>query len=190
MPDVVLTPFVISAILAMSISNREPNMRLSTSVLLPVLCKIIHHNEQERQLSNYSVWCRDSLHHQQIDLEQIFAVLINQNKDGRETVTPGLVNLAFTLLRYRNNPEIQQLAIKFLTKFIRKRFIFGQGIVKKLTEWMVVEQDQNQYAGNILHIDIFIKTRLLEYYLIACFRMFKHFKCNRYFHGFGMQQID
>lgn len=149
MPDTILTPFVISAILAMSISNREPMMRLSTSLLLPVLRKIIQNNEMERQLSNYSVWCRDSFQCQQIDLEQLFTVLIDQNKVGRETVTPGLVNLAFILLRHRNNSQSQQLAIKFLMKFIRKRFIFGQGIVKKLTEWMIVEQDQNQYAGKI-----------------------------------------
>lgn len=143
----ILTPFIISAILAMSTSNREPNTRLSTSILLPLLRKIIYHNEQEKELSNYSVWCRDSLHCKQANLNQIFTVLINQNKDGRETVTPGLVNLAFVLLRHRNKPEVQQLAIKFLIKFVKKRFIFGQGIVKKLTEWMIVEQDQNQYAG-------------------------------------------
>lgn len=131
----------------MSIGNREPNMRLSTSILLPLLRTIIYHNEQEKQFSNYSVWCRDSLYCKQANLDQIFTVLINQNKDGRETVTPGLVNLAFTLLRHRNNREVQELAIKFLIKFVKKRFIFGQGIVKKLTEWMIVEQDRNQYAG-------------------------------------------
>lgn len=126
-------------------------MRLSASILLPFLRKIIYNNEEEKKFSDSSVWCRDSLQRKQINLEQIFTVLINQNKDGRETVTPGLVNLAFVLLRHKTSKEIQELAIKFIIKFVRKRFIFGHGIVKKLTEWMIVEQDQNQYAGENIY---------------------------------------
>lgn len=147
MPDVILTPFVISAILSVSSANREPDSRLSSSVLLPFLRSVIRHNHDENVLSEYSVWCRDSLQRKHVDLEQIFTVLIDQNKDGKDTITPGLVNLAFVLLKAKNSPALNQLAINFLTKFIRKRFVFGQGIIKKLAEWMVVEQDQNQFSG-------------------------------------------
>ncbi|XP_073845314.1 Fanconi anemia complementation group I [Musca autumnalis] len=146
MPDVILTPFVLSAILSMSSANREPDSRLSSSVLLPFLRSVIRNNHDENVLSEYSVWCRDSLQRKHADLEQIFTVLIDQNKDGKDTITPGLVNLAFVLLKAKNSPQLNQLAINFLTKFIRKRFVFGQGIIKRLAEWMVVEQEQNQYS--------------------------------------------
>ncbi|XP_013097656.2 Fanconi anemia group I protein [Stomoxys calcitrans] len=146
MPDVVLTPFVLSAILSMTSANREPDSRLSSSILLPFLRTVVKHNQDESALSDYSVWCRDSLHRKQVNLEQIFTVLIDQNKDGKDTITPGLVNLSFVLLKAKNSPQLNELATGFLTKFIRKRFVFGQGIVRKLAEWMVVEQEQNQYA--------------------------------------------
>ncbi|KNC26166.1 hypothetical protein FF38_06697 [Lucilia cuprina] len=146
MPDVLLTPFVLSAILSMTTANREPDARLSSSVLLPFMRSVIRNNEEESTLSDYSVWCRDSLQRKRVDLDQLFTVLIDQNKDGKDTVTPGLVNLVFVLLKTKNNPKLNELAIGFLTKFIRKRFVFGQGIVKRLAEWMIVEQDQNQYS--------------------------------------------
>lgn len=149
MPDVILTPFVLSAILSMTAANREPDSRLSASVLLPFLRNVIKNNEEERILADYSVWCRDSLQRKQVDLEQIFIVLIDQNKEGKDVITPGLVNLAFVLLKSKNSPALNTLAINFLTKFIRKRFVFGQGIIKKLCEWMIVEQDQYQFSGDL-----------------------------------------
>lgn len=151
MPDVILTPFVLSAILSMTTANREPDSRLSSSVLLPFIRSVIRNNEEESTLSDYSVWCRDSLQRKRVDLEQLFTVLIDQNKDGKDTVTPGLVNLVFVLLKTKNCPQLNDLAIGFLTKFIRKRFVFGQGIVKRLAEWMIVEQDQKQYSGKWIH---------------------------------------
>ncbi|KAL9917468.1 Fanconi anemia complementation group I [Glossina fuscipes fuscipes] len=146
MPDIILTPFVLSAILTMSKVNRNPSCGLSASILLPFLRSVICRNEDEHTLSEYSVWCRETLHRQHVDIEQIFKVLIDQNKDGKDMVTPGLVNLVFVLLKSKQNPSLQQKAINFLTKFIRKRFIFGHGIIKKLAEWMIVEPDQNQYS--------------------------------------------
>uniref|UniRef100_A0A1A9ZCX7 Fanconi anemia group I protein n=1 Tax=Glossina pallidipes TaxID=7398 RepID=A0A1A9ZCX7_GLOPL len=146
MPDIILTPFVLSAILTMSKVNRNPSSSLSASVLLPFLRSVISRNEDEYNLSEYSVWCRETLHRQYVDLEQILKVLIDQNKDGKDMVTPGLINLVFVLLKTKQNPSLQQKAINFLTKFIRKRFIFGHGIIKKLAEWMIVDPDQNQYS--------------------------------------------
>lgn len=151
MPDVILTPFMLSAIISMTAVNRDPeSARLSSSLLLPFLRSVIKHNEDEQTLADYSVWCRDTLQRKHVDLQQVFSVLIDQNKDGKDVITPGLVNLAFTLLKAANAPRLNTLAITFLTKFIRRRFVFGQGIIKRVAEWMVVDQEQNQYSGKLL----------------------------------------
>ncbi|XP_034654239.1 Fanconi anemia group I protein homolog isoform X1 [Drosophila subobscura] len=146
LPDVILTPFMLSAIISMTSVNRDPeSARISRSILLPFLRNVIKNNEEEITLAGYSVWYRDSLQRKQVDLQQVFAVLIDQNKDGKDVITPGLVHLVFFLLKSQS-PKMHTLAITFLTKFIRKRFIFGQGIIKLLSEWMIVYQDQNQFS--------------------------------------------
>ncbi|KAH8298499.1 hypothetical protein KR044_007977, partial [Drosophila immigrans] len=151
MPDVILTPFMVSAIISMTSVNRDPeSARSSSCILLPFLRNVIKHNEDERTLADHSVWCRDTLQRQQVDLHQVFTVLIDQNKDGKDVITPGLVHLAFTLLKAHNAPKLNTLAITFLTKFIRRRFMFGQGIIKRIAEWMVVDQVQNQFSGTLL----------------------------------------
>ncbi|XP_064535940.1 Fanconi anemia group I protein homolog [Drosophila montana] len=147
MPDVILTPFMLSAIISMTAVNRDPeSARLSSCILLPFLRTVIKNNEEEQTLAEYSVWCRDTLQRKHVDLVQVFTVLIDQNKDGKDVVTPGLVNLAFTLLKAHNAPKLNTLAITFLTKFVRRRFMFGQGIIKRIAEWMVVDQEQNQFS--------------------------------------------
>ncbi|XP_017093956.2 Fanconi anemia group I protein homolog [Drosophila bipectinata] len=146
MPDVVLTPFMLSAIISMTSINRDPeSARNSHSILLPFLRNVINNNEEERTLADYSVWYRDTLQRKQVDLQQVFNVLIDQNKDGKDVITPGLVHLVFSLLK-SHSTKLHTLAITFLTKFIRKRFIFGQGIIKLVSEWMIVFQDQNQFS--------------------------------------------
>ncbi|EDW47016.1 GM20650 [Drosophila sechellia] len=146
MPDVILTPFMLSAIISMTSINRDPeSTRISHSILLPFLRNVIKNNEEERTLADYSVWYRDTLQRKQVDLQQVFMVLIDQNKDGKDVITPGLVHLVFYLLKSQS-PKMHALAITFLTKFIRKRFIFGQGIIKLISEWMIVYQDQNQFS--------------------------------------------
>ncbi|XP_002006644.2 Fanconi anemia group I protein [Drosophila mojavensis] len=147
MPDVILTPFMLSAIISMTAVNRDPeSARFSSCILLPFLRNVIRNNEEEQTLAQYSVWCRDTLQRKHVDMLQVFTVLIDQNKDGKDVVTPGLVNLAFTLLKAHNAPKLNTLAITFLTKFIRRRFMFGQGIIKRIAEWMVVDQEQNQFS--------------------------------------------
>ncbi|XP_026842269.1 Fanconi anemia group I protein homolog [Drosophila persimilis] len=146
LPDVILTPFMLSAIISMTSVNRDPeSARISRSILLPFLRNVIKNNEEEITLADYSVWYRDSLQRKQVDLQQVLTVLIDQNKDGKDVITPGLVHLVFFLLK-SHSPKMHTLAITFLTKFIRKRFIFGQGIIRLLSEWMIVHQDQNQFS--------------------------------------------
>lgn len=136
-----------SSILSMARINRDPDNRLSSSAVLPYLRNVIANNEDEKEMLNTSAWCRDTLQTKQVNLEQIFTVLIDQNKEGKDVVTPGLVNLAFTLLRAKDAPKLHALGISFLQKFVRKRFIFGQGIVKHIADWMILEQDAHQYSG-------------------------------------------
>ncbi|EDV98457.1 GH22660 [Drosophila grimshawi] len=155
MPDVILTPFMLSAIISMTSVNRDPeSARFSSCILLPYLRNVINHNEEEQTMAEYSVWCRDTLHRKHVDMLQVFTVLIDQNKDGRDVVTPGLVNLAFTLLKAHNAPKLNTLAITFLIKFIRRRFMFGQGIIKRIAEWMVVDQGQNQFSDCLTMLSV------------------------------------
>ncbi|XP_030375244.1 Fanconi anemia group I protein [Scaptodrosophila lebanonensis] len=147
MPEFILTPFMMSAILSMTAANREPDSaRLSRSILLPFLRSVIKNNEEERALAKYSVWCRVTLQRKQVDSEQVFQVLIDQNKDGKDMITPGLINLAFVLLKAKQSPTLNALAMTFLSKFIRRRFIFGQGIIDRIAEWMLVDQEQHQFS--------------------------------------------
>ncbi|XP_055918883.1 Fanconi anemia group I protein [Eupeodes corollae] len=145
-PDVLLTPFVLSAVLSMTRANREPDSGLSSSIVLPFLRTVIKNNEEEKKFAKYSVWCRDCLQIKRVDLDRTFTVMIDQNKEGKDIITPGLVNLAFVLLKDKNSSIIYELGMNFLIKFVRKRFVFGQGVVKKLAEWMVLDQETNQYA--------------------------------------------
>lgn len=145
-PDVLLTPFVLSAVLSMTRANREPDYRLSSSVILPFLRSVIKKNEEEKKYAQNSVWCRDCLQIRRVDLDRIFTIMIDQNKEGKDIITPGLVHLAFVLLKDKNHPEIYELGMSFLMKFVRKRFVFGKGVVKKLTEWLVLEKDAVQYS--------------------------------------------
>lgn len=172
MPDVILTPFMLSAIISMTAINRDPeSARFSSCILLPFLRNVIRNNEEEQTLAQYSVWCRDTLQRKHVDLLQVFTVLIDQNKDGKDVVTPGLVNLAFTLLKAHNAPKLNTLAITFLTKFIRRRFMFGQGIIKRIAEWMVVDQEQNQFSGDlVLYIYklCFVIFMIIEFLALSC----------------------
>uniref|UniRef100_A0A0A1WLN6 Fanconi anemia group I protein homolog n=1 Tax=Zeugodacus cucurbitae TaxID=28588 RepID=A0A0A1WLN6_ZEUCU len=155
MPDLILTPFVLSSIISLSSANREPeSLRHTTSILLNFLRSVIHSNEEEQKMAEYSAWCRDTLQRKQVKLDYVLSVLIDHNKDGQDVITPGLVGLAFTLLKTKNNVPLNSLAMSFLTKFIRKRFVFGQGVVKKLAEWMIVEQDQFQFGECLLMLTV------------------------------------
>lgn len=87
MPDVILAPFVFSAIPTMRKANHNLSCSWSASILLPSLRSFICHNEDEYTLSEYSVCCREALHRQHVEFEQIFKVLIDRNKDGKDTVS-------------------------------------------------------------------------------------------------------
>lgn len=64
-----------------------------------------------------------------------------------DIVTSGLVGLAFVLLKTHTNTDMQAISINFLEKFIKKRFIFAQGIVQRLSQFLFANQQAFQYAG-------------------------------------------
>ncbi|KAH8277898.1 hypothetical protein KR018_009894, partial [Drosophila ironensis] len=146
LPDTILTPFMLSAVISMTSINRDPeSARTSHSVLLPFLRNMIKNNEEERSRAECTVWYRDTLQQKQVNLQQVLTVLIDQNQDGKDVITPGLVHLVFCLLK-SNSPKLHSLAFTFLTKFIRKRFIFGQGVIKLIADWMIIHQNQSQFS--------------------------------------------
>lgn len=84
---------------------------------------------------------------------------------GSEIVTPGLINLLFVLLKTQNNSNLNSLAIDTLSIFIKKRFIFGKGILLNLTDLLIANHDvkQKQYIGKYkknIYILIYIFKKL------------------------------
>lgn len=69
------------------------------------------------------------------------------SKDGLEIVTPGLVWLAFALLKSSNCATLHNMAIGFFEKFVKKRFIFGQGVIKNLVVFQLADLESVQYTG-------------------------------------------
>lgn len=72
---------------------------------------------------------------------------INCSKDGKEIVTPGIAGLAFVLLK-SPTPSLHAIANHMLGQFVKKRFIFGPGIIKHITDFMLADQESQQYDGN------------------------------------------
>lgn len=79
MPHYILKPFTLSALLTISDASRHPYpSKISTSNILIFLRNVIKNNEMEKELRNNSAWCRDTLNQQNINIEQIFTILIDQ----------------------------------------------------------------------------------------------------------------
>lgn len=64
-----------------------------------------------------------------------------------EIVTPGIIWLAFAMLKANACPTLHHSATCFLEKFVKRRFIFGQGIVKNLVNFQLAELEAVQYSG-------------------------------------------
>lgn len=150
-PKYILTPFMLNSLFSMCNGNRDPSSTttLSNSPILLFIRNVIKNNEIEKKMCKQSAWCKDTSINQSVDLNKIFMVLIDQSKEGTDSVTPGIVSLAFVLLKTKDNPELNVIGINFLEKFVKKRFIFGKGIVKEIINLMIVNQDCIQYIGKI-----------------------------------------
>lgn len=159
---------MINSLLSMCNVNRDPSSTtvLSNSPILLFLRNVIKNNEMEKKMCKQSIWCKDVSDKYTIDVNKIFSLLIDQSKEGMDSVTPGfilkifflnfvfksliligIVSLAFVLLKTKDCPELNAIGINFLEKFVKKRFIFGPGIVKEIVNLMVVNQDCSQFVG-------------------------------------------
>lgn len=63
-----------------------------------------------------------------------------------EVVTPGVIHFAFAMLIAKKQPKLHTIAISFLQNFVKKRFIFGNGIVAKLKQYLFAELDSMQFS--------------------------------------------
>lgn len=146
-PRYILTPFSISSLLTMCNINRYfDSTRLAASSILPFLRSVIANNELEREMCGTSFWCRNTSDHNVVNMANLFTILIDQSKEGNEVVTAGLIALAFTLLKTHNSAALPILGMKFLDKFIRKRYIYGAGVLKSLREFLFADQEASQYT--------------------------------------------
>lgn len=140
---------MLNSLLSMCNINRDPSSTtvLSNSPIQLFLRNVIKNNETEKKMCKQSAWCKDISDKYTIDLNKVFSILIDQSKEGMDSVTPGIVSLAFVLLKTKDSPELNAIGINFLEKFVKKRFIFGPGIVKEIVNLVNVNQDCSQFVG-------------------------------------------
>lgn len=62
--------------------------------------------------------------------------------------TPGLVGMAFVLLKTPHYSNVNILGIHFLEEIVRVRHQLGLGILKNLKEFLFADQDAPQYTGD------------------------------------------
>nr|XP_019560353.2 LOW QUALITY PROTEIN: Fanconi anemia group I protein [Aedes albopictus] len=147
-PEFLLTPFAISALIAMSKINRMPDtMKVVASPVMAFLAKLVVENENEKDLCRHSAWCRGRIESGVVpDVERILAIMTEHSQEGMEVVTPGVIHFAFALLIAKKQPKLHAIAISFLQNFVKKRFIFGNGIVGKLKQYLFAELDSMQFS--------------------------------------------
>jgi fanconi anemia group I protein len=63
------------------------------------------------------------------------------SKEGMDVVTPGIVGLSFSLVKAKKKRQLNKLGSYFLQKFLKKRFIFGQGVIKTLSEFLFADHE-------------------------------------------------
>lgn len=74
------------------------------------------------------------------------------SKEGIDVVTPGVVGLAFVLIKAQQNLTLNVMGIKFLEQFVKKRHLYGDGILKTLKEFLFADQEAPQYAGELRNL--------------------------------------
>lgn len=148
-PGLMLTPFFLSALLSVASINRYPESTLlSSSQLIPFVRILFQNTTAENRICGQSAWARSIPRASRIDLARILNVLVNQSSNGNEIVTPGMIWLSFALLKSSSCDAVQlhQLASVFLERFVRKRFIFGAGIVKSVMDFALADLDAIQFG--------------------------------------------
>uniref|UniRef100_A0A182Y8A9 Fanconi anemia group I protein n=1 Tax=Anopheles stephensi TaxID=30069 RepID=A0A182Y8A9_ANOST len=146
-PEVLLTPFLVGSLLAMSKINRQPDTTdVVASPIMAFLIKLIAISEKEREMCTQSAWCRGRIEPSVIArIDQLFSTLTENSQEGKEVVTPGLINFAFALLLAKKQTKLHGIAINFFQLFIKRRFIFGSGIVAKLKKYLFADLEESQF---------------------------------------------
>ncbi|KAL1398799.1 hypothetical protein pipiens_008679 [Culex pipiens pipiens] len=164
MPEFLLTPFVISALIAMSKINRTPDtMKVVSSQVMAFLVRLVAENEHERELCQRSAWCRGRIDSSGVpDVNRILTILTEHSQEGMEVVTPGVIHFGFALLIAKKQPRLHTIAIAFLQNFIKKRFIFGNGIVDKLKQYLFVELEAMQFSECLITLSLTSALTLSE----------------------------
>lgn len=160
-PRLLLSPFFLCALLAMSSLNRHPESTLlSSSQIMPLLRSLIANSAAERRRCGRSAWATATMRRCGADLAKILDVLVEQSLDGREIVTPGIVWLAFALLKAGPATAsdavqpLHQLAVGFLEKFVKRRFIFGAGVVKNLVDFVLADLEAVQFGDCLTRLSL------------------------------------
>lgn len=86
------------------------------------------------------------------------------------------------LLKAKHSSNVNAMGVQFIQKFLKRRFIFGQGIVKHLSEFLFADQDAAQYAEclttlsltNTLTISECVDTirEVLDYFMLVSFQFY------------------
>uniref|UniRef100_A0A182JNR2 Fanconi anemia group I protein n=1 Tax=Anopheles christyi TaxID=43041 RepID=A0A182JNR2_9DIPT len=147
-PEVLLTPFLVAALLTMSKINRQPDTTdVVSSPIMAFLIKLIAISEQEREMCIQSAWCRGRIEPSVIArIDQLFSILTENSQEGKEVVTPGLINFAFALLLAKKQTKLHGIAINFFQLFIKRRFIFGNGIIAKIKKYLFADLEETQFS--------------------------------------------
>lgn len=114
-------------------------------------------------MSDKSAWCRHSFEQANtVDFERVADTMIDQGyvyivffflflifpcrNSGTDIVTPGICSLAFAMLKSTNG-NLHKISMDFLAKFLKKRYIFGPGVVKTIVDFQLADQGAVQYGG-------------------------------------------
>lgn len=128
-----------------NVSRYLESARLSGSSALPFLRTVIQNNEKELEMCQSSAWCRDTLEHQPADVNKLFSILVQQSKE--DIFTPGLVGMAFVLLKTPQYSAINVTGIHFIEEIVKARYQLGYGILRNLKEFLFADQGAAQYGG-------------------------------------------
>lgn len=69
------------------------------------------------------------------------------DRSKEDIFTPGLVGLAFVLLKTPQYSSINVMGILFLEEMVKARHQLGYGILRNLKEFLFADQDAPQYTG-------------------------------------------
>lgn len=158
-----------------NVSRYLESVRLSMSSTLPFIRTVIQNNEKEVGMCKNSAWFRDTLEYSTVDVNKIYSILVEQRcvlsfswteiierkniammslwnvcfviYSEEDIFTPGLVGMAFILLKTPNYSNINILGIHFLEGIVKARHQLGFGILRNLKEFLFADQEAPQYTG-------------------------------------------